>query len=399
MAQKTAPWKTSLPGSVCFVIAMASHLATHQIVKSLGGGISTTTTAGVAVHSQEYGILPMEYLRSKKDADVNVVPRNMQLAFNQSFGFFDTIADSNWVAHYQTHARQQLARSSSSSPTNDTVSSGLFTNVSQWLYENMDPIFTCPHPQKVGNPAGKWMCDPERWVRHLARRRRQERQTQKEKGLPRTPYESNEPTCLVYSIGSKGNFRWEEDLVDIWGRDDLCEFHIFDPNPAYASSETLARHRRLHWHYHAWGLRGTQSAKNYTRRRDRFFFDLATIRRRLGHEDRPIDIFKIDCEGCEWESMMDWLFDDNYDGSRTRATMDFPDLHHILLETHSLPFPNKPRWAGNFGRFLPMPQVAYLERAFAQRGFVLYAKEVNTHQGLGRSVEWGFIRLAPEFFA
>ena len=226
------------------------------------------------------------------------------------------------------------------------------------------------------------MCDLERWVRVFSRRK-----AALESGTDR-PLVQSLP-CLVYSVGSKGNFRFEEEFVSLIG-DQWCEVHIFDPSPAYESASALKMHPN--WHYHAWGLRGVQSTKNYTRRRDSFH-DFATIRKKLGHEKRPIDILKIDCEGCEWESMRDWLFSDKYP-----ASFEFPDLQHILLETHSLPLPYSIRGAGNFGRLLPMPEVVFLEKAFAQRGFVLYAKEVNTHQGLGRSVEWGFIRLHNDFF-
>lgn len=92
--------------------------------------------------------------------------------------------------------------------------------------------------------------------------------------------------------------------------------------------------------------------------------------------------------------MREWLFSGRYP-----ATLDFPDMHHVLLETHSLPHPTEIRRAGNFGRFLPMPEAEDLQQAFAQHGFILYSKEVNTHQGLGRSVEFGFLRLDNGFFS
>lgn len=339
---------------------------TYQIIMAAFGSMYTVRQDHFSVNN---------LMRKNPQVNSLSVSSTKQLAFNQSFGFFDTISNEDWIKYYQSHVKEQLARSPPKNHSNnDDDDDDSLQNVSQWLYDNIDPMFVCPHPKKVGNPAGKWMCDPERWARYFSR----------------TPKQPGVLPCLVYSIGSKGNFRWEVEFVEILGSDDLCEFHIFDPSPAYESSEILQKHS--HWHYHPWGLRGIQSMKNYTRRRDHFF-DFPTIRRQLGHENRPINVFKIDCEGCEWESMPDWLFTDKYP-----ATMDFPDLHHVLLETHSLPFPDRVRWAGNFGRFLPLPEIAYLEKALAERGFVLYAKEVNTHQGLGRSVEWGFVRMSTDFF-
>lgn len=42
----------------------------------------------------------------------------------------------------------------------------------------------------------------------------------------------------------------------------------------------------------------------------------------LGHDGRPIDIFKIDCEGCEWSTYKDWIN---------------ADLRQIVVEVHRAP--------------------------------------------------------------
>lgn len=345
---------------VCLLIVLLTNVFTYQITRSLLFARATQR------QSVSTGSLPFE---APSTHNLFVAPE-YQLAYNHTFGFIDTIANEEWEHYYQKPALEQMTSTSNAS----------VENVAEWLYHNMNPSIVCRHPRKLGNPAGKWMCDPERWTRFFVRRQRQKHASSQNATLP----------CLVYSIGSKGNFRWEEDFLQVLGSEHLCEFHIFDPSPAYESAEALQKHP--HWHYHAWGLRGTVSLKNYTRRRDHFF-DFPTIRERLGHNDRPINIFKIDCEGCEWESMPDWLFSGKYP-----ATFDFPDLHHILLETHSIPHPSEVRRAGNFGRFLPMPEISRLQEVFAQHGFVAYSKEVNTHQGLGRSVEFGFLRLSTDFF-
>jgi hypothetical protein len=104
--------------------------------------------------------------------------------------------------------------------------------------------------------------------------------------------------CLLHSLTSSNYNRftgWEEEFVRILGSENFCEFHIFDPSPVHESAETLKKH--VHWHYHSVGLRGLRSIKNYTSRGGRFL-DFHTIRERLGHRHRPINIFKIDCEGC-----------------------------------------------------------------------------------------------------
>jgi hypothetical protein len=369
------PTTKPISWSLGIAVTLLSNLLTYQIVRSL------LTTRGA---------MPNQWMMQGTERIVNkdvpmssslgtLPPLGKRLAYEQSFGFFDSTPDETWRRHYQLAVLQELQIPS----RNDN----LHGPPSQWLYENMYPILVCPRPRKLGNPAGKWMCDPDRWV-GLLEHRRQQQQRSVERGSVTIA-----PPCLVYSIGSKGNFRWEQDFVELLGSEDLCEIHIFDPSPAYESMDILQDHP--HWHYHPWGWRGRDSPNNYTNMKGTYL-DFHTIRKRLGHEDRPIDIFKMDCEGCEWESMADWLW--NSSSSSSHVSSLVPDLGHILLETHSLPFPNRSRWAGNFGKLPPMPQVAYLKTALAQHGYVCYAKEVNSHQGLGRSVEWGFIRLRQDFF-
>jgi hypothetical protein len=49
-------------------------------------------------------------------------------------------------------------------------------------------------------------------------------------------------------------------------------------------------------HYHQWGLEGSEE-KSTIKRKMMSFPDIVKT---LGHEERTIDILKIDCEGCEW---------------------------------------------------------------------------------------------------
>ena len=152
MNNKMIRKSSSIPCHVCFIITLLSNVVTYQI--TLNFLLATSGTPDAFVLSP---------LSSKERASSISVDHGYQLAYNHSMGFFDTIPDSDWERYYQKPVLEHLA---SLSNRNDDVA-----NVSHWLYHHMIPSLACPHPRKVGNPAGKWMCDPERWVRHLARRR------------------------------------------------------------------------------------------------------------------------------------------------------------------------------------------------------------------------------------
>jgi Methyltransferase domain len=371
----------------------------------------------------------------------------LSLSSNHSLGYFTDISNDDWRRFYQqpivqrhqhkqndavlaaapkaSHWKQQ--RKASHGKMNGDVLDA------QWLFEHYNPVFVCPHARKIGNPGGKWMCDPERFYQTvLLRQQRLQREERKVSYLSQEqPNSSHHHSrrrrlpCLVYSVGSHGNFRWEDDLIDVvlQGRTDLCEIHIFDPFPLshYYQDEELQRvqrhlaHRNMH--YHAWGWIGTNTTHHRPAARLNKkavnFKTLPETRRLLGHDSGLLtfDILKMDCEGCEWETSFDWLNNDD-DGIHIR---------HLLLETHSLPWSDQIRRTAYYGPFPAMNVVhdfferllrvspsrahkdhhesSVLKKMRNEDGaFVLYSKEVNTHRGEGRCVEWSFLRLRRDFF-
>ena len=89
----------------------------------------------------------------------------------------------------------------------------------------------------------------------------------------------------------------------------------------------------------------------------------------LGHEGRTIDIFKIDCEGCEWYSYKDWVQDPAVDIRQIQVEVhDTPDLVHDFFQS------------------------------IHNANFAMFHKEPNIQWAAGNCVEFAFLKLAPSFF-
>jgi hypothetical protein len=90
--------------------------------------------------------------------------------------------------------------------------------------------------------------------------------------------------CLVYSVGSNNDISFESAVKSTMG----CEIHTFDPTVPTAKfvGNNVAT-------FHEWGFGkdGSELGPAYK--------SAATVIKELGHTGRTIDIFKIDCEGCE----------------------------------------------------------------------------------------------------
>ncbi len=165
------------------------------------------------------------------------------------------------------------------------------------------------------------MCDPQRLERQAKARMTQYEQEGRLKN--QTAGKEIRNGCLVYSVGSNGDFRFEAGFQSIVP--DVCEIHTFDFTDY---SSRVPRGKNIF--FHKWGLKPSYTetkpaSSNAFRQTIPSHLPFKTFQetiRELGHEGRPIDIFKIDCEGCEWSTYKDWIQ---------------ADLRQILVEVHQVP--------------------------------------------------------------
>ena len=179
--------------------------------------------------------------------------------------------------------------------------------------------------------------------------------------------------CVVYSVGSNGDFTFETGLEKEIG-EGVCEFHIFDFGGYGYKMKQSGLERAF---YHEWGLEkqkpNTQSppvpSKRMINGKQAQFYGLHDTIKLLGHAKLDvIDIFKIDCESCEWETYNDWL------------SSEIPILHQIQVEVHKAP----KEVAINF--------FTSLETA----GYLRFHKEPNIQWGPS-CIEYAFLKVDKTF--
>lgn len=223
-----------------------------------------------------------------------------ELAKQESFGFFRDITDENWKLNRDLYA----AHVNHIRPENMVWR---YKNPKGWYAANYEPNFTCPFERRVGadmNGDGpKWICDPHRI---------------KDQASDRIDRDNSHPGCVVYSIGSNGDFNFELGMQEVIG-EGICEFHIFD----MGDFEGVMPQALKRAHYHQWGLKSEDSSTNDDPKDKQKFLSLKDTIKSLGHQNLDvIDVFKIDCEGCELETYRDWLQD------------GIPRLQQIQVEVH-----------------------------------------------------------------
>lgn len=219
------------------------------------------------------------------------------------------------------------------------------------MVNNLTPNFDCKHKEQVGGQnledGVKFICNPKRLI---------------------TPEKKD---CLIYSIGSAGNFVFEDAMYEI--HSSKCEIHVFDPASKWARKDDPTV---KNIHYHAWGFvsddRVVKSKVWPAGSRGGFKTFQETLKE-LGHEGKTIDLFKMDCEGCEYNTYKDWI---GY------------DIRQILVEVHGVPTPTK----GN--RWTPDPlDVSVYYGDYLKNGYALYHKHIH-----GNGIELGYLKLDPEFW-
>ena len=258
-----------------------------------------------------------------------------QKAFDESFGFFTDIPDSIWDRKKQLvkdaiHVTDTPTDVNATKSSRDAVTTRFYNN-------NWNPDFACLMDVALG-PVGdghKWVCDAYRL--------------------------KEVKDCLVYSIGSRGDFQFERALQK---EAPNCEIHIFDPEDFTAQLKKSS----IQASFHAWGLSSSYTKLSIPAKlkgRPLEFKTLSETMTLLEHVDRPITLFKIDCEGCEWKTYKDWLKH---------------DIRQILVETHGLNSDTRSFF-----------------QEIKKAGYVMFHKEPNLLMR-GTGVEFAFLKLSSTFF-
>lgn len=256
-----------------------------------------------------------KHVESSKVKDM-LKESNYALALNESDGFFNDIPAKNWIMMKQRY-KDTPKRTTGPEPAH------------VYYQNNFEPTFTCQHEVRLGGSGDgpKWVCDPHR---------------------------IDPNNCLVYSIGSSNDFMFEEAVLkDI---SPTCEIHTFD--------HTVGDHpsnKPKNVNFHPWGL--AKETGKYPMK------SMESISKELQHENRTVDIFKIDCESCEWATTQGW----------------FSTLPHrqIQVELH------EGTQNGNAERFMALLQ---------KKGYVVFHKEPNTLGCKGNCIEYSFLHLNEQFF-
>ncbi|CAM1321092.1 Uncharacterised protein g7681 [Pycnogonum litorale] len=95
--------------------------------------------------------------------------------------------------------------------------------------------------------------------------------------------------CLIYSFGSGRDFSFEKAAKKRY----KCEIHTFDPT-------TEQRSGKNHSVFHKYGISDKNGVSKTANGINSIMKDLKTIKYEFGHQNKRIDILKIDIEGSEF---------------------------------------------------------------------------------------------------
>ena len=248
------------------------------------------------------------------------------VAKKESLGFFDDISSHHW---------ELLKKKVSDMAPNfsDWGMKDVRNGKMEWFYQaHFEPEFLCAYERRIGRDGdgGKWICDPHRIAQKAA----------------------SDQGCLVYSVGSNNDFSFEMSVHDQIS--EHCEIHTFD----FGDYSQGAKEAGDYITYHQVGVGKDQPPR---------FKSVKTLVKELGHENRVIDIFKIDCEGCEWQTAKHWF----------EAPVT---LRQIQVELH---FQSTPAQNAEFFDLM------------YENDYVVFHKEANiAYPG---AIEYAFLKLSTEF--
>mmetsp|Transcript_8113 Transcript_8113/g.11683 ORF Transcript_8113/g.11683 Transcript_8113/m.11683 type:complete len:361 (+) Transcript_8113:63-1145(+) len=276
------------------------------------------------------------------------------LAAKESLGFFLDIPEETWNRHKQrfqftqpNYMQKALERTSRHS--------------NHFWAGNFEPEFTCPHEFRLGKlgDGGKWACDPHRILSDTGRSG-----VGHDAHNPWKDNENNTNSCLVYSVGSNGNFDFEVEVLNHVSPN--CEIHTFDMKEKGRNKNFTQEAAKLPGvTFHHIGLGPAKPPHQM------HFKSFGEIISHLKHENRIVDLMKIDCERCEYDQFRTWLADWDKMGMLVRQ---------VLLEVHNSDYPG----------------VVDIFREFQKAGYILFHKEANFINN-ANCVEVAWIKLSQDF--
>jgi hypothetical protein len=234
-------------------------------------------------------------------------------------------SDSDWKRRKRVHHKQDRRnRISDSRPV--------------FFQNNWEPTLHCEFEQRIGRTGdgGKWVCDIHR-------------------------FKQNNTNILVYSFGSNGEFSFERAIKEELS---TAEIHTFDMGLYKCPKNICTFHR---------GQLGDGKSDNSK--------SLQMILNELGHEERQIDLLKVDIEGSEF-----MLFEELFDSSTKKPT-DIPYIRQILFEIH-LPGSDEEE---------PSRRTHKLFELFRSNNYAIFHKEVNLYVP-ANVCEYALLKLNPAFF-
>lgn len=235
----------------------------------------------------------------------------------------------------------------------------LIKRAGSWYFYYWEPNWSCPleervmwlrnHTKVTAGDGGKWICD--------------------------VPSLLHKKDCLIYSVGSNGQFLFESGLMDLIGTH--CEIHVFDIDE-YTNRGHYPDKYWDHFQRHHWGFGVTDEVVG-----GRPLKSLLSTMRDLGHTGRTISILKMDIEGNEFGIIDNPKFWADFDASGSK-------IEQLQLEVH-------------LKRYLDFDKAVKREetgatmdallRALTGQGFAMFHKEINQLWPLG--CEFAFLRTFP----
>ncbi|CAF1218268.1 unnamed protein product [Rotaria magnacalcarata] len=207
-----------------------------------------------------------------------------------------------------------------------------------FFQDNYEPTFSCRFEQRLGinGDGGKWICDVYR-LKKLK-------------------------SCLIYSLGSNGEFSFENETKRLLPN---CDIHTFDMKVFNCTNICTFHQVKI-----GDGINETKT--------------LRMLMSDFNHTQRSLDILKIDVEGSEYEFFDELFSKKDHVSENIRQILVEIHLSRILKQVNNVA-------VYDYGK------IHRLFELFHENHFVIFHKEVNLYNP-HNAFEFSFIKLNRKFF-